>query len=465
MRPRGLFDASVSGSAGTLGLVFAVALAIRFSYVLVVYLVFGSEALLEPDGDKYIRLAANLYERGVIGGRPGTAEVVPDPSFMPLYIAYLAAHIAALGAFKPLFAVMTQGVVDSVTCVLAAATAATLDRRLALPAGLFAALTPTSVVMAGLIYNDSVFTFFCALALLAAVRWLRAPGWGWTLALGLALGLGTLTRAMLAPWVLLLPVMLIALRLWRGGLVGRHGLQALAAVLIGAVLLVPVSLDNHATYGSYKLTSQGGAHFLLWVVPLVQEAKDGTPYVIAAQREHELYRQTSGPDRDRNPFDKSAAMSALALKRVAELGPMAVAKAWAIGAAINVFAPAVTMTPPVARLSRTRFYDTPGDSKLEKIWNFFFRNDNTLYAQLLILGTAGLLLVRALQVYGIVVGLRAGREACLALAVLVAWVAFVLAVNGPIAAPKYRLPIEPAFAVFFALAFDHLRRRFWRQRG
>ena len=63
------------------------------------------------------------------------------------------------------------------------------------------------------------------------------------------------------------------------------------------------------------------------------------------------------------------------------------------------------------------------------------------------------------------VDLRRDPEVRLAPLLLIAWILFILVVNGPIASPKYRLPLEPAFAVFVALAFDDLRRRLTRVRA
>jgi hypothetical protein len=44
----------------------------------------------------------------------------------------------------------------------------------------------------------------------------------------------------------------------------------------------------------------------------------------------------------------------------------------------------------------------------------------------------------------------------------VLWVSFVLAVNGPVASPKYRLPVEPALCLLTGAGFVALRD--WRRR-
>lgn len=91
--------------------------------------------------------------------------------------------------------------------------------------------------------------------------------------------------------------------------------------------------------------------------------------------------------------------------------------------------------------------------------------ESRAYAWLLLAGGLGTLVLRAIQLFGVVVGLRRDPEVRIAPLLLIAWILFILVVNGPIASPKYRLPLEPAFAVFFALAFDDLRQRLTRVRA
>jgi hypothetical protein len=159
-----------------------------------------------------------------------------------------------------------------------------------------------------------------------------------------------------------------------------------------------------------------------------------------------------------NPFDHSRAMGRAALGVLRELGPAPVAKAWTYGAAINLFSPAVILTTPVRDLPRTGFYATPGDTKLDKITGFLFRNDNPAYGWVLLIAALGTLACRLIQLRGAWRWLRggiAGNRIMLASGLLcVCWIGFILAVNGPIASAKYRAPLEPAFAVLFAIGWS-----------
>jgi len=348
--------------------------------------------------------------------------------------------------------------------VLIARTAMILSPRLVLPAGLFAAFNPTQIVVGAMILTDSLFFFLVCLMLYAAVQWLRQPAWRWALLLGLALGLGISTRVMLIPaagvLAILLPLAAIRLR--------RFRLQNLAHILlfvaICAALQAPILARNISHYGSAQLTSQGGAHTLLWVLPLVLEARDGTPHAEGARLMRDRYKQEIGGIEPDNPFERSRLMSATAGRAIAELGFGAAAKAWLIGGAINLFSPAAILSPPVSTLPRTGFYDMAGDSKVAKLSAFLFDNDNPTYAWVLLLSFLALLGLRAAQLWGLGAGLigRTSRETRLILALLLLWTFYILLVNGPIASPKYRLPIEPLSAILAAFAW--LTVQGWFQR-
>ena len=190
---------------------------------------------------------------------------------------------------------------------------------------------------------------------------------------------------------------------------------------------------------------------LAWQVSLVREAADGTPFAQSAAELQQRFDATH-PDLDRgNRFTVSDAMAAMALDELAALGPGPIAEAWAIGAAISLGSPSATVSPVVGALPRTGFYDTPGEDKLDKVYAFLFENENTLYAWILGLGVLGVILFRLVQLRGAWHWLKAGAPARLYLAFAVLWMLFVLAVSGPVASPKYRLPVEPFLVI--ALAF------------
>jgi hypothetical protein len=267
-----------------------------------------------------------------------------------------------------------------------------------------------------------------------------------------------LTRILILPWLPVLIVFLIATAVVRRTFAMHHLGHAAVIGAIGLLCVAPIILRSVIEHKAFALTPQGGVHLAFWIVPLVKEAKDGTPWERTAsemsKRVHAKY-----PNLPKEPFEASRLTAEVGREALAELGYAAIVKAWITGAAINVAAPSVILSPPIAQLPRTGFFATPGSSALEKAFNFMFRSDNSGYAWALLLGIAGVALIRILQLIGLIAVLRVTPAAAV---LVVLWVAFVLAVNGPVASPKYRLPVEPALCLLTGAGFVALRD--WRRR-
>lgn len=436
---------------------FAVALALRAVYAVAMYVFAGPDALKGPDSHAYLSLARVFAGAFAAGGLSGWAWLGPDPSLMPLVTWALSLAVALAGEHAPLAFVLGQGVVDSGTCLLVAGIARQIVPRAAMPAGYAAAFTPTFVVLSGLVYTDTLFLFFATASLYSALRWLDAPALRWAMMAGAALGVAALVRVVIAPWALAFFPFLAAVVLVR-----RRGLAPLghlaAAGAVAAACLAPILARNAATQETWSLTPQGGQHLAYWILPLVREFADGTPRETMTKEVAARIAARFGPMPTGRPFEDSARYAAFAREELAKLGPGAIARAWAYGAAINLAAPAVVHVPPVSALPRRGFYDTPGANFWAKLRAFLFGSGNTLYAWLLMLGIVGVAAFRFVQIVGVISLMRRGANWA-GLLLLAGWVGYVLLLNGPVASPKYRLPIEPALAVLTGAGLAAFGRR------
>ncbi|MDP6239278.1 MAG: glycosyltransferase family 39 protein, partial [Alphaproteobacteria bacterium] len=174
--------------------IFAFALTVRVGLILLLDGQWGTDAFLIEDSSNY-RLAA--------------AAGIRQSDVMPAYIAFLRLFEALFGS-DLIWPILGQAVIDSLTSVAIAGIGSALKPRLALPAGVMAALNPTQLVMASLLLTESLFLFFCTVSLWATLTWLRRPRWFPAIVVGVALGCGILTRMMLVPWALVLPLLLLA---------------------------------------------------------------------------------------------------------------------------------------------------------------------------------------------------------------------------------------------------------------
>jgi 4-amino-4-deoxy-L-arabinose transferase-like glycosyltransferase len=436
---------------------FVVALFVRALYAVAFYALVGFDGLKGPDSHGYVVLGRDFAAAVAAGKVSGWAWLGPDLSLMPLVTWALALSSIFAGDYAPLAYVLFQGVFDAGTCLFIAGIARLVAPRGALLAGYAAAFTPTFVVMSGLVYTDTLFVFFATASLYAALRWLASPSLGWALLLGAALGFAALVRIGIVPWAVaaglfLAAVVLIRCRGW------AEIRQLVAAAVVVAAFLAPILARNAAVHGAWSLTPQGGHHLAYWVLPLVREFADGTPRDAAIKDVDARIATRFGPMPSGKPFEDSARYTEFAREELRKLGLSAVARGWAYGAAINLAAPAVVHIPPVSSLPRRGFYETPGSNLWEKLQAFLFGSGNTLYAWLLMLGLLGVAAFRLVQLVGFFTLLRRGANVA-GLLLLAGWFAYVLLLNGPVASPKYRLPLEPVLAVLTGAGLAAFARR------
>jgi hypothetical protein len=376
---------------------------------------------------------------------------------MPLYPLLLAGVQNTVGNV-PRVVALIQVVIDAGTCTLIAALGTLISPLVGLIAGILAALSVTLIVFSTQILTDTLFLFFFTLMLLIGARFLLHPTNRIAFFAGLSGGLAVATRPAVA--VLLaaaVPLVFLIVIVKRRGLV-----PALTAAILfafaAAAPIAPVLLRNVVHYGSFSLTSQTGDHLAFWVVPLVAQRADGTPYQVTVGRMEVRYRQRlteSGPSAETNAFRRAAIESEVAWEEMARLPPTAFAKAWLEGMAVNLGVPALLVDPRVRTLPKPSFYNTPGATVWEKVRSYVF-HDPGFYQVLLVLGLIAMLPFLVLEVVGFVMLARTLPWAAVFGGGVVA---YFLLVNGPVATPKYRLPMEPVLIVLAAIPLAWLHTR------
>jgi hypothetical protein len=291
--------------------------------------------------------------------------------------------------------------------------------------------------------------------LLAGAHFLRQPDPGCAAIAGLAGGLALITRPAIALLLLASPAVAFTVGYARCRSM-RAALVAAAALAIAAAAPVaPVVLRNVALYDTLVLTSQSADHLARWIVPLVRQRADGTPYQQTVDALEELYRQRlaqHGVDARASPFAATAIKTGIAREALAGLPPMAFVKAWLEGMAVNLTAPALLSDPRVRALPKPSFYATPGTSLVERARRYLLE-DPGLYQVLLMVGLATTLPFLLLAIAGLVMLTRTLPWAAV---FAVGVIGYFLLLSGPVAAPKYRLPMEPVLIVLAAIPLARL---------
>jgi Dolichyl-phosphate-mannose-protein mannosyltransferase len=443
--------------------VFLLALLVRL--INLAFLTGNQSFFAETDAFAYWKLGAGL-------ARPESfwSTLLAETDRMPLY-PLLLGGIRHIFGDDPRMVAILQAVIDAGTCALIAALGALISPLVGLIAGILAALSLTLIVFSTQILTETASLFFFTLMLLAGARFLRHPTNALAIIAGLAGGIAAATRPAVAPLLAAaVPlVLVIALMQWRGFA------AALAAALLFAVgaatPIAPVLLRNVIHYGSFSLTTQTGHHLADWIVPLVTERADGTPYQNTVDRMEALYAQRAqttlcaprklecSAEHDlngqTNPFQRAAVKSEVAREAMARLPLSAYAKAWLEGMVVNLASPALLIDPRVRALPKPSFYNTPGASLWEKTRAYLF-DDPAAYQILLIVGLVAMLPILMLEAAGFVMLARTlPWAAVFAGGVL----AYFLLLNGPVATPKYRLPMEPVLIVLAAIPLARLAER------
>jgi hypothetical protein len=375
----------------------------------------------------------------------------------PLYPLFVAGVMSIFGK-APWAVALLQTMLDAATCVMIGALGALISARVGIIAGVLAALSPTLIVFSGQILTDTLFLFFFAAMLLATARFLVRPTIALAMVAGLAGGLALATRPaialLLAAAVPTVWVIAFAKQ--------RNALFACVATLLFAVAaaapVTPVLLRNALVYGGFGLSSQTGDHLAFWIVPLVTERANGTPYQVSLDRMDALYHNAlaqRAKDAQRNPFVQSEVRSEVARREMAQLPLKAYAAAWLEGMAVNLAAPAVLADPRVRALPKQSFYNTPGAGLWQKARAYLF-DDPGRYQLLLVAGALAMVPFLALEAIGFVMLARAlPWAAAFAGAVIV----YFLLISGPVAGPRYRMPMEPVLIVLAAIPLARLAER------
>ena len=427
--------------------VFAVALAVRLVNLA---LLDGDRAFFaEPDAVGYWALGKALTAPG---GFATTLLAMTDR--MPLYPLLLAAVQSTLGD-APRAVAFIQALIDAGTCTLIAALGAFVTARVGLIAGILAALSPTLIVFSTQILTDTLFLFFMTLMLVAAACFALRPGNGPALLAGLAGGLALVTRpavaVLLAAGVPLVFALAISHRRRLGGALASTLLFAVGA----AAPIAPVLLRNAVHYGSVSLTTETAEHLAFWIVPLVKQRADGTPYQASIDWMESRYRQRRierGLDAGSSPFERAALKSEVAREALAQLPRAAFAQAWLEGMAVNLGAPALLEDPRVRALAKPSFYATPGAGLRQKAHAYLLASPEP-YRTLLISGLLAMLPFLALEAIGLVM---LARERPWAAVFACGLLAYFLLLNGPVATAKYRMPMEPVLLVLAAIPLARL---------
>ncbi len=429
---------------------FAVALRLAYQAAM---LHFGGSFDNGSDSGKYLSMAREFFAGGWASHSGDQLER------MPMYPAFIAGVFHLFGIENLRAVVTIQSFIDALSVIGIGVAARSMSERFAVSSALAAAVIPNFIVHASYLLTETVFTVFFVWGLCALMWALRRNTVPLLIAGGALFGLALLTRPVMVYYlVFLTPALAVALYLP----CSISALRCLGLAVIPAVIILafagPRAVDHYRYYGYLSLSAQEGTHLLNWFYGCLASATPCAERARVAEEMRPVAEQrivALGKDRD-NPFAISAVEKRLAAERILSMPPALIATSMSAGM--------------FRVLMQTGFYESfaqfrrepaflsamPGNATGERLNNFIAANKTNVFMMLWVLAQGALLLSRLVQLAGLFHGLRspAYRGATL---LLLATITYFLILTGPIASPKYRVPIEPPLLILFGMGWVWLR--------
>lgn len=428
------------------------AIVLRFAYQALM-LQFGGSFHNGSDSEKYL-IIAREYLAGGYGNHSGE-----QLERMPLYPALLAAIFHLFGTDNLRAVIIVQNFIDALSVIGIGIAARSMSERFAAPSALAAAVIPNFLVHASYILTETLFTLFFVWGLCALLWSLRRNTMRFLIVGGFLFGLALMTRPVMIHYLAAL-VPALAVALWLQG--KSTWLRSAAFAVIPAILILafaaPRVIDHYRHYGYASLTAQEGTHLLNWFYGCLASA---TPCaergrIVEEMRPISEQRVVAlGKDKD-NPFAVSAVESRLAIEKILSTPPSLIVTSMSVGMFRVLMQTGFYESFAQFRQPLTFFSAMPGGSLTERLSNFVRTNATNGFMLLWVLAQAVLVLSRGVQLAGLVHGLRepAYRGATL---ILAATIVYFLVLTGPVASPKYRIPIEPPLLILFGMGWVWLR--------
>lgn len=428
------------------------AIVLRFGYQALM-LHFGGSFDNGSDSEKYLAIAREFLAGGFGNHSSGQLER------MPLYPAFIAAIFHVFGMDNLRAVVTIQAFIDGLSVIGIGTAARSLSERSAPPSALAAAVVPNFLVQSSYILTETVFIFFFVWGMCALLWALRRNTVPLLVAGGLLFGLALMTRPVIIPYLVIL-VPGLAAAFWQRGKASIMRSAALATIpaLLVLICAAPRAIDHYRHYGYLSLTSQEGTHLLNWFYGCLASATPCAERGRVVEEMRPISEQrvaTLGKDKD-NPFAVSAVESHLAVEKILSMPPTLIATSMSAGMFRVLMQTGFYETFAQFRQPATFFSAMSGRTFTERLSNFTAANSTNTFMMLWLLAQTTLVLSRGVQLVGLVHGLRepATRGATV---ILASTIAYFLVLTGPVAGPKYRIPIEPPLLILFGIGWIWLR--------
>jgi len=422
-----------------------------------------SLSLGEPG--KYIEPAKGLFETGrYVYWHQG--QYLPALDRLPGYPAFLALSYLLFGIDHYMAVLLFQCLLMGSIVLAIALSTRMIAPKFMWPAAILATLCPNLVFRAATVMLDLLFAFFIAWGLCGLMASLQQGKHNtWFLVITtLCFSLAFYVR----PAFLLYPIftLLFLPYLFRSYLkysVTKSCLYSLALFVSLAILVAPQFIRLHQYTGHYTISIQGPAHLLMWGYPSLAPKWGGKRNIEnlklakqallkqSAQQANQHLTRAQGYDSEKKLAE--SLIKALPVSRIMTA---------AIGSSLKLL-----MYTSFIGIMESFHQQVVSYTLLATAPSTFFKKVfSNPWAVALLISQMLLLVMRALQIIGIIYGIRHRQFRALTLYLLAAALSFVV-VSVSIGNPLYRAPMEPMLILFAVLGMvsvlDYWKKRKVRQ--
>ena len=335
---------------------------------------------------------------------------------------------------KSLFLILlTQGVLDSLTCVIMSKSAKIIEKDLESIVGFLAVISPTMIISSSQILSDTLYLFFFSISVYFFLKSYYEKLILSSIISGLMLGISALIRVSSYPLIILSVLVLFLSNFIKG----RSKLKIVfAASLFFLFALIPISShlkNNIVNYNTLALTSQTGAHLSYWFLPNILSISKGYDREKSLKIINERINSKGGLTK--NPYQNSKVRSVVAIQMLSEQNIGHIIYSFGRAATINIFSSALLIDQRTRSLPHPSFINSHSITQ----WLNTISNNKYFFSYFLLLGFSLLmtLILIPLTISGFIIFLFKDLYLTALSCMLII---FFILITGPNISPKYVLP-------------------------
>ena len=377
-----------------------------------------------------------------------TAKSSIDPNLllerMPGSFIFFQFAIWVVG--ENLFGVLVmQTIIDSITCVIIAFIAKSLNKKLFFLAGVVASFSPLLIIVSSQILSDTLFLFFLSISILFILTFIKQKKESLIYLGALFLSLALFTRVVVLPLIFIIPIYILYFCYKERYYVLKVIRIISIFIIISFTFSFPRMISNYFNFNTISLTSQSGSHFAYWVLPAVLDFDSSDKKDLYKANIQDLNKTL---EEKNNPFERSSLLKKEALNFLLSTEKKIIFLAWSKGAILNILGPPFIIDHRFRSFPHPSFYEN--DRNLLRWLSIIFSKDKfKSYKFLLCVSIIFSLLFIFLSLYGFILIYKNYFQDSIILLIISV---YFIAVTGPVFSPKYIHPIMPLLIILEVVA-------------